>query len=504
MFKALLLGLGVFSALVVSQMNAPPALALFHCMRIAAVMGGAGGDANIQYVELRMNLGSQIFVGGHSITFRDAAGNLASTFTFTSGVTTGTSGSSILIATQEFANNATVAPDFIFSGANTTGGDVNHPVPTAAGKVSFAEGFGNCQFGGPAVVDSVAYGSAYTGTVDYGSKFASDLPTAGTQALVVSNLNLEPADNSSEYSIQTVPISIPPGANTPRNNAGATGSVTPPPADIDGDGLTDDDETNIHGTDPNDADSDDDSLNDGDEVNVHGTDPLDPDSDNDGLCDAARLDNDGNGVDPADACISDEVNVHGTNPLLADTDGDGINDGLEVFIGTDPLEACPNNSSNDALPFDTSIDKKVNLIDLVGSPDSFKNSFGSSDGDPNYRPRFDWNGDLTVNLVDLVGVPVSFKSSFGTSCGNGTVRIDETGDGPFELTSAEEFDFTFDETFTPSSTWRVQVTAANASNISFKVTCPGLDEHDFDIAHSGGTNTITCNDGSKVEITVNA
>jgi hypothetical protein len=48
----------------------------------------------------------------------------------------------------------------------------------------------------------------------------------------------------------------------------------------------------------------------------------------------------------------------------------------------------------------------------------------------------------------------------------------------------------------------VQVTAADASNISFKVTCPGLDEHDFNIAHSGGTNTITCDDGSKVEITV--
>jgi hypothetical protein len=189
--------------------------------------------------------------------------------------------------------------------------------------------------------------------------------------------------------------------------------------------------------------------------------------------------------------------------VIPDCDGDGFNDGLEVFMGTDSLEACSNNSSNDALPFDTNKDKVVNLVDLVGSPDSFKISFGSSDGEPNYRPRFDWNGDGAVNLIDLVGARVSFKNSFATSCGNGTVRIDETGDGPFELTSAEEFHFTFDETFTPSFTWRVQVTAADASNISFKVTCPGLDEHDFDIAPSGGTNTITCNDGSKVEITVN-
>jgi Tol biopolymer transport system component len=109
-------------------------------------------------------------------------------------------------------------------------------------------------------------------------------------------------------------------------------------------------------------------------------------------------------------------NVCDPCPNIPDCDDDGFNDGLEVFIGTDPLEACPNNSSNDALPFDTSIDKKVNLIDLVGSPDSFKISFGSSDGEPNYRPRFDWNGDKIVNLIDLVGSPVSFKSSFGTSC----------------------------------------------------------------------------------------
>ena len=143
-------------------------------------------------------------------------------------------------------------------------------------------------------------------------------------------------------------------------------------------------------------------------------------------------------------------------------------------------------------------DRETGLTQRV----SVSSTGGQADGEPNYRPRFDWNGDGTVNLIDLVGVSASFKSSFGTSCGNGTVRIDETGDGPFELTSAEEFDFTFDETFTPSFTWRVQVTAADASNISFKVTCPGLDEHDFDIAHSGGTNTITCNDGSKVEITV--
>ncbi|MCP5144393.1 MAG: VCBS repeat-containing protein [Gammaproteobacteria bacterium] len=67
------------------------------------------------------------------------------------------------------------------------------------------------------------------------------------------------------------------------------------PLDTDGDGLNDDDETNVYGTLPDDADTDDDGLSDGDEVLTHGTDPN-----------------------------------------AADTDGDGLNDGEEVAAGRNP------------------------------------------------------------------------------------------------------------------------------------------------------------------------
>jgi hypothetical protein len=67
-----------------------------------------------------------------------------------------------------------------------------------------------------------------------------------------------------------------------------------------------------------DPDTDGDGLTDSEEVNVHGTDPLDPDSDNDGLKDGQ------------------EVNTHLTDPLNPDTDGDGFNDGEEVLAGSDP------------------------------------------------------------------------------------------------------------------------------------------------------------------------
>jgi hypothetical protein len=89
--------------------------------------------------------------------------------------------------------------------------------------------------------------------------------------------------------------------------------------DSDGDGLSDEQETNRYRTDPRNPDSDGDGLSDGDEINVHGTEPLIADSDHDGLGDG------------------EEVHVYGTNPASGDSDEDGLGDGDEVTAGTDPL-----------------------------------------------------------------------------------------------------------------------------------------------------------------------
>ncbi len=47
-----------------------------------------------------------------------------------------------------------------------------------------------------------------------------------------------------------------------------------------------------------------------------------------------RSDRDGDGL-----YDDDETNVYGTNPDVYDTDGDGVGDGEEVYVGTDPLSA---------------------------------------------------------------------------------------------------------------------------------------------------------------------
>jgi hypothetical protein len=97
--------------------------------------------------------------------------------------------------------------------------------------------------------------------------------------------------------------------------------------DTDGDGLADNDEAQVYGTDPYDYDTDQDGTPDGVEI-AAGTDPMQApaagqgaDSDGDGLLD-----------------IDEAYTLH-TNPVAADSDGDGILDGQELALGLDPINA---------------------------------------------------------------------------------------------------------------------------------------------------------------------
>ncbi len=97
--------------------------------------------------------------------------------------------------------------------------------------------------------------------------------------------------------------------------------------DGDNDGLFDDDEVDIYGTNPTVADTDGDGSSDGEEIYL-GTDPKVKNAA------AARPDGDGDGL-----FDDDEVDVYGTDPKAADTDKDGVSDGQEVFDKTDPKVA---------------------------------------------------------------------------------------------------------------------------------------------------------------------
>jgi hypothetical protein len=163
---------------------------------------------------------------------------------------------------------------------------------------------------------------------------------------------------------------------------GSASIFTLPPAgpvDSDGDGISDDDETDIYGTDPNNADSDGDLLADADEIFLHGTNPLDADSDDDLLTDAEELDLAAFGGCPdplvfdsdADGIGDGEEHVLGFDPCDADIDDDGLTDGLEIAFGTDPLTP---DTDGDGLLDGTEVDMAMG----AGCPDPLDTD---SDGD---------------------------------------------------------------------------------------------------------------------------
>ncbi len=143
--------------------------------------------------------------------------------------------------------------------------------------------------------------------------------------------------------------------------------------DLDGDGISNDDETNIYGTDPQNPDTDGDGVDDGDEI-ANGSDPLDPCDPSDANCD-----NDGDGITNID-----ETNVYGTDPNNPDTDNDGINDGDEVTNGSDPLNPCDPDDSAAICQIDTDGDGLTDVYEgIIGTnpnnPDT--DGDGISDGD---------------------------------------------------------------------------------------------------------------------------
>lgn len=141
--------------------------------------------------------------------------------------------------------------------------------------------------------------------------------------------------------------------------------------DTDGDGLADWEEIGVNRTymtSPYESDSDGDLLPDGAEVHLYGRDPLNPDENSNGLLDGMEIDSDSDGLKDGEEYYtygtvevlgggiyqpdSDrdglfdgfEVYTSFTDPTLWDTDGDTYSDGLEWFVGTDPLT---NTSSED-------------------------------------------------------------------------------------------------------------------------------------------------------------
>jgi hypothetical protein len=93
-----------------------------------------------------------------------------------------------------------------------------------------------------------------------------------------------------------------------------------------------------------------------------------------------------------------------------DTEGDGFSDAREIYLGTDPLDACPDDTSDDAWPLDVNKDA---LISVVADVMNFRDRIGATPGALNWWHRLDFNGD---SLISIVGDVLMYRGRIGETC----------------------------------------------------------------------------------------
>jgi C1A family cysteine protease/putative hemolysin len=93
-----------------------------------------------------------------------------------------------------------------------------------------------------------------------------------------------------------------------------------------------------------------------------------------------------------------------------DDDNDGFDDDVEAYVGTDPLDACPDGPGDDAWPFDINVDTWSNILDVL----LYKGQIHCQVGDLCYNPRLDLNVDWWVNILDVL----LYKGNLHVQCTN--------------------------------------------------------------------------------------
>jgi hypothetical protein len=123
----------------------------------------------------------------------------------------------------------------------------------------------------------------------------------------------------------------------------------------------------------------------------------------------ALEDTDGDGLlDIADPCPND-----------VDCDDDQYSDHVEMYVGTDALDACPDGANDDAWPPDINNSTVVNITDVV----AFRAKMNYCASEASYDPRFDLNQQVSggcappekaVNIADIT----LYRPILNTSCTN--------------------------------------------------------------------------------------
>ena len=110
-------------------------------------------------------------------------------------------------------------------------------------------------------------------------------------------------------------------------------------------------------------------------------------------------------------CLEANVDSDGdtlVNSVDTDDDNDHFSDSVETYIGTDSLDACPDNRNDDAWPLDIDKNSWADILDVV----RFRPVILTDSDDPAYDKRFDLNASQAIDILDIV----LFIPAIGTQC----------------------------------------------------------------------------------------
>jgi hypothetical protein len=330
-------------------------------------------------------------------------------------------------------------------------GAVDPPLGTAIAPYSSQGPTNDGLYGGTARIKpdiSAAAGVASYTYGTFGGTSASTPATAGAAALIIeAGLASTPAQVKT-YLLNNATVDR--GAAGPDNVYGKGELLlgSPPLADSDGDTVPDQSDNCPAVSNPTQTNSDADTYGDACDNCPSVTNQDQADSDGDGkgnVCDncpsvsnPTQTDSDGDGKgnvcdncpavsnptqtnsdadtygDACDNCPAvsnpgqEDFETDGIGDACDHSDGDGFLDAAELYLGTDPLDACPDGPTDDAWPLDINMNKSVTMADVfkysgkIGRPVS---------GDPLLR-RLDLNMDNSITMADVF----KYSGKIGQTC----------------------------------------------------------------------------------------
>jgi len=209
-----------------------PAAAAFHIMQIEQVIGGVGGDATAQAVQLKMRIAGQNLLNGNAqLVVRDATGANPIVLSNFAGTNPASSAcKEILLATPGFSakTNPSAVPNYTMLSpipqSYLAGGSLLFQTPT--GTVYWRLSWGS--YSGPQTVLAGTSPTANDSDGNAAPPFAAALPSSSAQAVrYTDTCTSDP--NSSDSTTNAADYALTAGAATFTNNGGASFVVTAGP-----------------------------------------------------------------------------------------------------------------------------------------------------------------------------------------------------------------------------------------------------------------------------------